>query len=50
MKVDLNKIEFDMNEFRTLLLQDKQESFRRIGKKFLNDVLEKEFSEFDRNR
>ena len=45
MKVDLNKIEFDMNEFGALLLQDKQEGFRRIGEKFLNAVLEKEFSE-----
>jgi len=25
MKIDLNKIEFDMNEFGVLLLQDKQE-------------------------
>jgi len=46
MKVDLNKIEFDMNEFGALLLQDKQEGFRRIGEKFLNAVLEKEFSEY----
>jgi len=46
MKVDLNKIEFDMNEFGALLLQDKQEGFRRIGEKFLNAVLEKEFSAF----
>jgi len=45
MKVNLNKIEFDMNEFGVLLLQDKQEGFRRIGEKFLNAVLEKEFSE-----
>jgi transposase-like protein len=45
MKIDLNKIEFDMNEFGALLLQDKQEGFRRIGEKFLNAVLEKEFSE-----
>jgi len=44
MKIDLNKIEFDMNEFGALLLQDKQEGFRRIGEKFLNAVLEKEFS------
>jgi transposase-like protein len=34
-----------MNEFGALLLQDKQEGFRRIGEKFLNAVLEKEFSE-----
>ncbi|MEA3371937.1 MAG: IS256 family transposase [Campylobacterota bacterium] len=46
MKVDLNKIEFDMNEFGALLLQDKQEGFRRIGEKFLNAVLEKEFTEY----
>lgn len=46
MKIGLNKIEFDMNEFGELLLQDKQEGFRRIGEKFLNAVLEKEFSEF----
>lgn len=45
MKVDLNKIEFDMNEFGALLLQDKQEGFRRIGEKFLNAVLEMEFTE-----
>ncbi|MCF6331099.1 MAG: IS256 family transposase [Sulfurimonas sp.] len=45
MKVDLNKIEFDMNEFGALLLQDKQEGFRRIGEKFLNAVLEMEFAE-----
>jgi transposase-like protein len=45
MKIDLNKIEFDMNEFGALLLQDKQEGFRLIGEKFLNAVLEKEFSE-----
>jgi transposase-like protein len=45
MKIDLNKIEFDMNEFGALLLQDKQEGFRVIGEKFLNAVLEKEFSE-----
>jgi len=46
MKVDLNKIEFDMNEFGALLLQDKQEGFRRIGEKFLKAVLEKEFTEY----
>lgn len=46
MKVDMNKIEFDMNEFGALLLQDKQEGFRRIGEKFLNAVLEKEFTEY----
>ncbi len=46
MKIDVNKIEFDMNEFGALLLQDKQEGFRRIGEKFLNAVLEKEFSEY----
>ena len=45
MKIDLNKIEFDMNEYGALLLQDKQEGFRLIGEKFLNAVLEKEFSE-----
>ena len=46
MKIDLNNIEFDMNEFGALLLQDKQEGFRQIGEKFLNAVLENEFSEF----
>lgn len=35
-----------MNEFVPLLLQDKQEGFRRIGEMFLNAVLEKEFSAF----
>ena len=45
MKIDLNKIEFDMNEFGALLLQDKQEDFRRIGEEFLNAVLEMEFAE-----
>ncbi len=38
MKIDLDKIEFDMNEFGALLLRDKQEDFRRIGEKFLNTV------------
>ena len=33
MKIDLNNIEFDMNEFGALLLQDKQEGFRQIGEK-----------------
>jgi len=46
MKLEYDKIEFDMNEFAPLLLQDKQEGFRRIGEMFLNAVLEKEFSEF----
>lgn len=46
MKVEYDKIEFDMNDFAPLLLQDKQEGFRRIGEMFLNAVLEKEFSAF----
>ena len=46
MKIEYDKIEFDMNEFAPLLLQDKQEGFRRIGEMFLNAVLEKEFSTF----
>lgn len=46
MKIEYDKIEFDMNEFAPLLLQDKQEGFRRIGEMFLNAVLEKEFSAF----
>jgi len=46
VKIEYDKIEFDMNEFAPLLLQDKQEGFRRIGEMFLNAVLEKEFSEF----
>jgi len=29
MKIEYDKIEFDMNEFAPLLLQDKQEGFRR---------------------
>jgi len=41
MKIENDKIEFDMNEFAPLLLQDKQEGFRRIGEMFLNAVLEK---------
>ena len=47
MKVDLNKIEFDINEFGALLLQDKQERFRQIGEKFLNAVLENEVYYFE---
>jgi transposase-like protein len=39
-------LKFDMKEFGALLLQDKQEGFRQIGEKFLNAVLENEFSEF----
>jgi len=46
MKIENDKIEFDMNEFAPLLLQDKQEGFRRIGEMFLNAVLEKEFAAF----
>ena len=46
MKIEYDKIEFDMNEFAPLLLQDKQEGFRRIGEMFLNTVLEKEFAAF----
>lgn len=39
MKIEYDKIEFDMNEFAPLLLQDKQEGFRRIGEMFLNIAL-----------
>jgi transposase-like protein len=46
MKIEYDKIEFNMNEFAPLLLQDKQEGFRRIGEMFLNAVLEKEFAAF----
>jgi len=46
VKIEYDKIEFDMNEFAPLLLQDKQEGFRRIGEMFLNTVLEKEFAAF----
>jgi len=46
VKIEYDKIEFDMNEFAPLLLQDKQEGFRRIGEMFLNAVLEKEFEAF----
>lgn len=46
MKIEYDKIEFDLNEFAPLLLQDKQEGFKKIGETFLNAVLEKEFSEF----
>ena len=41
-----NKIEFDLEEFVPLLLNDKQEGFRRIGERFLNAVMEKEFEVF----
>jgi transposase-like protein len=46
MKMDLEKIEFDLEELAPLLLSDKQEAFRFIGEKFLNAVLEREFSEY----
>jgi transposase-like protein len=46
VKLEYDKIEFDMSEFAPLLLENKQEGFRRIGEMFLNAVLEKEFSEF----
>jgi transposase-like protein len=41
-----NKIEFDLKELMPLLLQDKQEGFRKIGEKLLNAVLEKEFEAY----
>ena len=41
-----NKIEFDLEELMPLLLQDKQEGFRKIGEKLLNAVLEKEFEAY----
>lgn len=31
MKIEYDKIEFDMNKFAPLLLRDKQEGFRRTG-------------------
>lgn len=46
MKMDLEKIEFDLEELAPLLLSDKQEAFRFIGEKFLNAVLERGFSEY----
>ena len=46
MRIEDEKIEFDMGEFAPLLLENKQEGFRRIGEMFLNAVLEKEFAAF----
>ena len=46
MRIENDKIEFEMSEFAPLLLENKQEGFRRIGEIFLNAVLEKEFADF----
>ncbi len=46
MRVNNDKIEFDMSELTPLLLENKQEGFRQIGEMFLNAVLEKEFASF----
>jgi len=46
MELRGNKIEFDLEEFMPLLISNKQEGFRLIGEKFLNALLEKEFTEF----
>jgi putative transposase len=46
MELNGNKIEFDLEELMPLLLQDKQEGFRKIGEKLLNAVLEKEFEAY----
>ncbi len=46
MRIENDKIEFDMSEFAPLPLEDKQEGFRRIEEMFLNAVLEKEFAAF----
>jgi len=46
MELHGNKIEFDLEELMPLLLQDKQDGFRKIGEKLLNAVLEKEFEAF----
>ncbi len=46
MELRGNKIEFDLEEFMPLLISNKQEGFRLIGEKFLNALLEKEFSTF----
>ena len=46
MELNKNKIEFDLEELMPLLLQDKQEGFRKIGEKLLNAVLEKEFEAY----
>lgn len=46
MELRGNKIEFDLEEFMPLLISNKQEGFRLIGEKFLNALLEKEFTKF----
>jgi len=46
MELHGNKIEFDLEELMPLLLQDKQEGFRKIREKLLDAVLEKEFKAF----
>jgi len=46
MELKGKKIEFDLEEFVPLLLSDKQEGFRKIGERFLNAVMEKEFEAF----
>jgi len=43
---DGKKIEFDLEEFVPLLLSNKQEGFRLIGKRFLNAIMKKEFEAF----
>lgn len=48
MELNGKKIEFDLEEFVPLLLSDKQEGFRKIGERFLNAVMEKEFEAFIR--
>ena len=46
MELKGKKSEFDLEEFVPLLLSDKQEGFRKIGERFLNAVMEKEFEAF----
>jgi len=46
MRIENDKIEFDMSEFAPLLLENKQEGFRRIGEMFLNISTTKEFAAF----
>ena len=46
MELQGKKIEFDLEEFVPLLLNNKQEGFRLIGERFLNAVMEKEFETF----
>ncbi|BBG65163.1 mobile element protein [Hydrogenimonas sp.] len=46
MELNGDKLEFDLQELMPLLLQDKQEGFRKIAEKLLNVVLEKEFEAY----